>query len=413
MAAPTPYGKLNPAQQKIALAKWHARQDAKTPLSPAQQHKAALAQVVAPGLTQGDLNKIVGADTGLRYGPAETNLRQQPARINAAFAAYKQAINQAGSQLTGSGSQLGGSYGNAVQGVSNLASGLDSLSKDQWAGQQAAMQADATQRGATVDPTLADQAHNASNIRNILTGSFGAQLLAQGQNTRQQYADRGVTAEQQRGETVGAARQKLADLLAEKGAFKVSDAQQIVANTTSNALKSALSAAQLAQSGATTANTNAKTANTQATTAFLKRFGRLPSSTDPNSPTAKLDNARLDYFNKHGYFPPTGPPKKNTATGPASVTPLQKTSRTSDFRKALNNATTYAKAPPKSALAHGWLLKNAAERTSALVSGLEALYPSMNVDILTAAAQKAVYGKVGPKESSALKQLGVDPSYWS
>jgi len=107
------------------------------------------------------------------------------------------------------------------------------------------MNADAASRGATVDPGLATQAHDASNVRNILTGSYGAQLLAQGANTRQQYTDRGVTAQQQQGETLGQARQKLADLLAEKGAYKTSDAQTIISNTFSNALKQALEKGQL------------------------------------------------------------------------------------------------------------------------------------------------------------------------
>lgn len=324
--ASTAWSKLNPAERKKALTHWHARQNANQPTTPADARKAALTQIVAPGLTEGQLEHEVNSQTALKYGPTQQQLQRQPAQVNDYFSQYQKAIQDAEARRSAA-------YAGANQTLTNLQGGLDTASKDQWAGQQAAMGADAAARGATVDPKLADQAHNASNIRNILTNSYGAQLAVQGANEGDRLANQKVISGQQRGETLSANRQQLADLLGQKGSFKASTRQSIISDASSNALKNALTEAQIGGTAATTAKTKATTKATNAETAFLNKYGYKPGSSSPT------DQVKLDYFRSHGYWPPTGPPKKPTVkkttptSGPGSLSSSAEQKRLSQVRK--------------------------------------------------------------------------------
>lgn len=204
------YGDLTKKQKKLALAKWHERKDAK---DPAKRREAFLAEEVAPGLTRGQLRQDTRTAAQLRFGQEQRQLNRLPGRVDDWFGQYQQTIRDAQAAQQGN-------YQGAIQGVKDLQAGLTQTAKDAWAGQQAEMAADAARRGATVDPELADVAHNAANVRAAQLAGFAAQLTGQGANENAYLSRRDVNAEVGR---VGALRQVASqqrDLAREKGAFK-------------------------------------------------------------------------------------------------------------------------------------------------------------------------------------------------
>lgn len=181
------------------------------------------AQLAAPGLTVGDLNKQLGAATDLQYGGQERQLQAQAAQIPQWYTDYVHQIQNAGTQQQAATSA-------AVQGIQNLQAGLNSAAMQQWAGQQQAMSQDAAKRGATVSPIQADQAHNAANIRNALTGSFGAMLLGQGVGEQNFLANRGLVAKQQGVEALGRNAAAQSELGREKADFQTTQRAKLISD---------------------------------------------------------------------------------------------------------------------------------------------------------------------------------------
>jgi hypothetical protein len=303
----------------------------------------AAAQLVAPGLTAGQLASDTNAAANLKYGDAQRNLQAQPARTNDWFSQYQQAIAAAQTQQQAN-------YAGANQTVTGLQQGLNNAAQQQWAGQQSDMAASAAQRGATVDPALAGQAHNAANTRNDVTGAFGAMLASQGANENAALGNRKVTASQQGLEAQGVTQSALRQLLLDKGSFKQTYRDTELSNAAKTALENALTSQQIGSTAATTQKTIAQTGQTKATTAktqvetkFVQKYGYLPGTSSPT------DQAKLAYYNKHGYFPPTGPPKAvkpgaagQPASGPGSLT----RSKEQDYLSQINTVAGYFQKPP-------------------------------------------------------------------
>jgi hypothetical protein len=164
-------------------------------------------------------------------------------------------------------------------------------------------------------------------------------LLTQGTNTRNALADRKVTARQQGLEeqrrfldATGKLGQQRVRLAREKGDYRVNYRQQVIANAFDQALKSALTRAQIGETTADTLKTRAEVTGQQLENKFLAKYGYKPSSQSPK------DAAALKYFRRHGYWPPTGPPKKekpeesDPKSGPGSLTPATEQKRISQVR---------------------------------------------------------------------------------
>jgi hypothetical protein len=123
-------------------------------------------------------------------------------------------------------------------------------------------------------------------------------------------------------------------LALDKGDFKTTQRQSILSNEADQALKNALTSAQIGSQTANTAATTASTAKTKVTTTKTK--------------------AELDYFKQHGYYPKTGPTAKKapdtiTSGAFAGYTKTQVAKMAPDRKQQILDA--YNKKPSKSAKA--------------------------------------------------------------
>lgn len=255
---------LNKKQRKLALAKWHERKDAN---DPDKKREAFLNEEISPGLTRRDLRRDTRSAAILKYGEADRQLKAQPARINDWFGQYKQAIAQARNAAVGNDpTAIGGYYGAAAQGVQNLQTGLTQAAQEQWAGQQAAMATDAQQRGANVDPVLAEQAKNAAGVRAGLTAGVGATVLGQAANEAAYLGRRRANADLGR---VGALRENALarqELAQERGAFKADYRRQARADAIKNYLNQVAAESLITDRVADNARADTSLANTIANT---------------------------------------------------------------------------------------------------------------------------------------------------
>lgn len=411
------------AERVAAFRKKQAASESSEESSPeakkALLRKRYLAEEVAPGLTRGDMVKSTASATRQRFGEAESALgdslqqnRLQANRQAGWYDQYRQAIAQAGQRQAQQTSA-------AVQGVQSLQTGLDASAAKQWAGEQGAMSADAANRGASTDPKLATQAHNASNVRNVLTGSFGAMLANSGNAQQANLSDRGVTSVQQKGEALAQRGRERSDLQKqrvrlkrEKGDFKVTYANTLKTGAEDSALKRALTIAQVGETAADTANTKAATQKTKAETtktaletAYFAKYGKYPSSgaqeLDP------LEQYRLDYAKKHGgKFPGTESSGSSTDSGKDEFgnTPRQQRQATSSFRKVIADATALKAHAPKGL--------SDAELVKFIYNGVAGEHGTVDIDIIRAGVQRAVYGGVPAKLAKRIRKFGIKPKIY-
>jgi hypothetical protein len=355
-------------------------------LTPAQaKQMIANQQVVAPGLTQGQLNQNVNAATAQKYGDAQRLLAGAPGRAEDFYSQYQQAIKQGQAQQA----QVNAA---ATGGIQALQGGLDQASKNQWAGQSQAMQDSAASRGATVDPTLADQAKNASTVRGILTGSYGSMLTNQGANASTNLVNRGVNAKQAEGEQLSAAQQQLLHLLQDKGTFKTQEASSLISDASKNALNQALAQNTIATGSANRALTNTETATKQFDLAYTQKYGHLPT-------TSAIDQYRIHYAQTHGgKFPGT------VSTKPVNPTGKDAYGNTKAQRDSYNNSWDRAKSGASQ-------IGSSGDTVQSLAQLLIAKYPTIPPWMATAAAQQHVNGYVAPGFVHRLVQHGVGKGY--
>lgn len=131
-------------------------------------------------LTRRELAHNREAATGLRYGDVGRTLQQrvqqnqqQQTRDAGWFDQYTQAVQAAEARQQAQAAQAN----QQIQALSNAGTNASNQQRDQLVAQ---MQADAAARGATVDPSVAQTADQASAVRRALTDSFGAMLATQG-----------------------------------------------------------------------------------------------------------------------------------------------------------------------------------------------------------------------------------------
>lgn len=370
---------LNPAQKKLALKKWHQQRNG------GDGKPDPLAREVAPGLTERELRRNVKAATGLKYGQVTQQLAGQPARTNDWYQQYRQAIEQARIQQQKD-------YLAATQGVSNLQQNLNTQAQQAWAGEQAAMAADAANRGATTDPTLAAQAHNAANVRGILTNSFGAMLATQGTAANKDLLNRKVSAGQQRVADLGRIETQRQQLSREKGQFRQTYRSEAISDASKQALNNALTASTLGDRAASTEKTQAETAQTRAETAFFKKYGYKPSAMSPK------DAAALAYFRKHNEWPRTTPQpdRSNNSDNP---TGKDQYGYTRKDRERYHNQWQQAQHIA------GIIGKKAGFQT--IYDGITAKSSTIPDWMARAAAQQLALGYVGPNIAKQLKRHSI------
>jgi len=187
--------------------------------------------------------------------------------------------------------------------IAGLGQGIQSLANVDNQAQATAMAKDAASRGATVNPDVAGTNDKAAMIRQALVASFGGALA--GQNAAStNYADnlahvvgpgQKLTALNVAAAAIDKAKQKITDQAAVKGA----DRSAFQANIVNSELKAVTAAQLLGQK-----------------TASAKSVATIKAKAQTNSPAAQKTKAQNDYFAKHGYYPPTGPPKSAKSKAP-------------------------------------------------------------------------------------------------
>jgi hypothetical protein len=229
----------------------------------------------------------------------------------------------------------------AVAQDAQVAQGVRGLDQQQTSDQLAAMQKDAAIRGATVDPSLAQTASNASQVRQQMLAGYGSAQAATGA-ARSQYADtlahvvaptQELQARAQAANRVNAVGDQLKNLSQREGAAKANYVAGRVADEAKTVLsKQALGLdVQKAQQGAAVdaANIDIKRGIDPVTHKKIVK---------PLSPTAEKTKADLAFFKQHGYYPPTGPPK------PAKPGSTAATDRKVAANTKIRTAITTAKA---------------------------------------------------------------------
>lgn len=335
MAAPS-FGAFGGYQgYKTILFKAQALQKAGRTLSPVQKrvlgiHQAAVntrmnnPQAFGPNtnLTPRQLNQQVAADTQLKFGPAQSLLNTSLGQVDPAFDLYKQSLQNAASGAAQGVQQ-------AQTAINTAAGNLNAQDLQQRNALLAQLQADAQARGGSIDPAIAAQLQQASSARQAQANSDAALAGQLGQNEQnflnslQTVANLGA---ENRKQTI---QQKLSDLAAQRGQFATQDRAAII----DAARKYGIELGTLSN-----ATYNAQTARGTAQTNAAVKVGGLNERVRHDTATEQLQatnpsrqkvSAELTYFNQHGYWPPTGPPKgSKNAAGSFTPTQLRKSSTT-------------------------------------------------------------------------------------
>lgn len=261
------------------------------------------ALVPGGGLSRKQLSTDTQSAINLKYGAANQQLATQAQNIPSYFQDYLSALqtSQAAQQQYAQGVQAG------VQGLAtaDTANGQSPEALAALKSRQALVGAGAANIGA--------QAVNQSAFNTNLQGIGQRQKVA---SLLQNQTDR-------------------ANLKKEMGDY----GNQYKATTLAATRNYALSAGALHLNTSTAAQKAAAAAAAQAEKTRHDKAGEKISATEPSK--AKTQ-AELDYFNKHGYWPPTGPPKTPKAgSGPASFTPTQVRKSKSTYRTAVQWARSH------------------------------------------------------------------------
>ena len=287
-----------------------------------------LAAPITPGsgITVAQARRMASNATRVRYGGQEQGINQQLAstqQLGKDQAGWYQQYQAQLAKYAQDAQDRANATNTAMQQQADSIRGLDQSNLND---QQKAMNADAAARGATASPQVSTDASNASIVRQALEGSLGALLAARGGAAATQASNLAhVVAPIQAGQAMaanakqqGSIRDQLTALKGTEGAY----AQSFIDSLTASEAKNLL-AASIAAGKDLTATTVARTkAGAQVKTA------RAKAKAQANTPSAQKTKAELAYFNKHGYWPPTGPPKPGKAgkqpkpaAGPGSLPP--------------------------------------------------------------------------------------------
>jgi hypothetical protein len=175
--------------------------------------------------------------------------------------------------------------------------------------------AGAAARGMGPAGDLAPMASDATAVRQAMTGSFAAQQAAQNA-AAQTYADSlahvvGPT-QKLAGQAVAqgkvkTARDKLADTKQQRGASALQYQTDTKASESKNVLAGQIAGIGAAAKAVATTETSRHNKAMEGNEAARIRAAAIKAG--KLSPSEQKTNAELKFFNKHGYWPPTGAPK--------------------------------------------------------------------------------------------------------
>lgn len=373
-------------------------------------------------LTNRDAARERTAATGLKYGSAERQITGQIAdsqrfetqQLPGWFADYQRILGEARKQAEQNTAL-------AVGQVGQLGGDLAAASTLKQGEINNAMTADAAARGATYDAkTASDVAERASAARRALTSGFGAMLATQGAADRQRLIDAVPISQMRLGEeqaTERGRRRKLTDeqlaLAREKGDFGVNFMSDLRDKETKGALERAVFGAETEQ----------KTAQAQRDAAKDKADIDIRRGVDPvtgkpirkpKTASERKTEADLAFFREHGYYPPTGPPKKGK-TGAGGKPNKEPASSLNVRRSVLDRADGFL---PRYARDRKMEL-NQSNRPK-IVAELRRTHPGyfngVQEIILSAALDRAILGRITSANLRRLRSRGVyvtsSGEYW-
>lgn len=158
------------------------------------------------------LKEAVDAGVQLRYGQAESVLRQQQKDIPGYFKAYQEQLARASEANRQAAAAAQAGFQQTIAGTS----AADAARAGQ-AGE--AMQADAARRGAVVDPRLAQESADAASVRRQMLAALAGESAVAGQSQAGLDAQAVRSGAAQLVGAQQASARKLADLTAEKAAY--------------------------------------------------------------------------------------------------------------------------------------------------------------------------------------------------
>lgn len=296
-----------------------------------KQHQVNRAPIV-PGssINNKTLKRTTRAAMDVKYGPLQA---EQGRGVQRAQSAARDVGGPGGfydqylAQLAKHSANVNTIAGQANAAVGALPAQVTGLAGADAGSLQGQANTDAAARGMGPAADITGMASDATAIRQALTGSFAAQQAAQGA-AAQTYADTlahvvGPT-EKLAGQAVAqgrvkTAREKVAETKRERGASALQYREDTKASEAKNVLASQIAGVGAAAKAATTTETRRHNKATESNEAARIRAAAIKAG--KLSPSEQKTKAELDYFNKHGYWPPTGPPKG----GPGSKNPKKPT----------------------------------------------------------------------------------------
>jgi hypothetical protein len=404
-------------------------------LTPAQRKVRQTNAYNAIPITEGSsvTNQQLAAEaasaTRVRYGPQEQALQTQQQRAtslgndqNSWYDAYRAelATHAANTQAIGAA---------AVAQDQQLAQGARGLDQTQATAQQQQMQADAATRGGTVDPSLAKTASDASAVRQQMLAGFGSQQAATGA-AHSQYADTlaHVVAPTQQLQARAQSANKVQDIVnqitalqGDKGAYDQSYRTGRVTDEQKTVLSKQALGLDVQKAQTTAALGAARIKETHRATTVRRQTADANRTAQQNSPSAQKTQADLDFFKKHGYYPPTGSPKgaKTDAAHTRKTAANDKTRSTITTAKAdaayLKTQKIPVRGPDgKPQVSSDGKTPTGATRTLTepeIRAALRKKYK--DADIANAAMDLALLGHISPENQRRLRARGIGvPRDW-
>ena len=419
---PEEFWKMRPDQQRVVMERVRTRYAVARAPDSANKPQS---------LT--DIYKAAESTANLKYLPAEKEIGNQQRASDAQQGRISQWFGQYQQQLKDIQAQTSAAYSAAQQAVQGNADRSTTLDAQQRQAMTAAMQADAAQRGATVDPSLEALAQQAAASRRASADTQAGTIASQGAtNTAYQLNRQGIATNQQIAEHMKETNVRknlakdLTDLLKEKGEFEGATRQDLIAAERKNILERAafqLDTAEAAAKTATEANklnkygfTNAEWAKLSEKEKNRYRSGRAkPRSTQGYGPgrsglnkygfthkewTAMSEKERARHRAGKGSKKDEDKPR----SGPGSLTPDQENrivSKVNGYRAQMENPPVWPNDPAKYGSRAGKRATPEEVRRELLSSGAD-----RNM-VMLADSLRINRGRIGPNGIKSAHALGL------
>lgn len=399
-----------------------AAQHAAQAVAPAQPD--VLDQPITPGssITRRQAQRMAKNATGVRYGQQETGLNQQLSQNQQLGRDQSGWYQQYLDALKGYQTDTAQRATDTNTAVKALSDSFRALDQGNLTAQQQSMNADAANRGASVDPRLSQDASNASLVRQALQGSLGALIAQHGLTASNQASNlanvvgptQRLQAQAQNMRQQGALQEQKTSLKGQEGNF----AQQFLDSLRQDEAKNILAASIASGKDLTsqeritetTRHNKAQEHNTAASRrAAAKAKGQTVNAYGYTAKewaafTPEQRQQKMAQVKKEQRAPHQGKNAPKPTTGPGSITQGQENT----LVKPITNATSWV----RRLKAQG---KNQAQIRQVLLSGLSAKgsngvalnIPKFDTYAVNAAMDLGFLGGLSAANVKALHKMGI------